>query len=82
MEVPKSEIATIKALLEYQGKLIEEMYQTLNEIQAKRARAMPALPDMTALLGLINSHPATKNSPVISEMIRMFSGMKGGENGS
>ena len=78
MEKCKAEMAEIKTLLEYQRKLIEEMYQTLNEIMAQKSKAMP---NVEAMMGMISDNPFVKNNPAIQNMIRgMFPGA-GGSNG-
>jgi len=74
----QTEIVEIKKSIEYQTKLIEEIYQMLDEGRKQKAQAMP---NISAIMDTIGSHPAMKSNPAMTDMIRnMFAGI-GGKNG-
>jgi hypothetical protein len=79
MEEMKRDIAKILAAVEYQGKLIEEIYQVLDENRKTKAQV---LPNLSALMQMIESLPGLKNNPVLADMMRnMFAGLEGGRRG-
>ena len=60
-------MAEIKSLIEYQGKLIEEMYHTLDALQKQKEKSMP---DVAAIMNLIGANPFIKSNPHIQDMIK------------
>ena len=78
MEELKKELAEVKALIEYQGKMIEEIYQNMDEASKKKAAIMP---NIEAMMGIVSAHPAIKNNPAMMDMFRNLTSSMGGANG-
>jgi len=71
-------VTEIKASIEYQSKMIEEIFQTMDEGKKQRTATMP---NITAMMNMVGGHPALKNNPEMSAMLKnMVAGM-GGANG-
>jgi len=67
-------IAEIKEALDYQGKLIEHIYEILDAAQKSKAD----LPSIKSIMDIIGSHPLIKNNPAMAGMIQsLFNGAGG-----